>query len=50
MGALRVQLAPTVAEADRSRLARCLELFEDYCVVTESVRDGIDVAVEVAPT
>ena len=50
IGALRVQLAPTVAEADRPRLARCLELFEDYCVVTESVRDGIDVAVEVAPT
>ena len=49
IGALRVQLAPTVADADRPRLARCLELFEDYCVVTDSVRDGIDIAVEVEP-
>ena len=47
IGALRVKLAPTVAEQDRPRLARCLELFEDYCVVTESVRDSIGVAVEI---
>ena len=50
IGALRVQLAPTVAEPDRPRIARCLELFEDYCVVTESVRDGVNVVVEVEPT
>lgn len=49
IGALRVQLAPTVALADRPRLARCLELFEDFCVVTESVRQGIAVDVEVVP-
>lgn len=33
--------------ADRSRLARCLDLFEDYCVVTQAVRDGIPVSVRV---
>ena len=49
IGALRVRLAPTVADADRPRLARCFELFEDYCVVTDSVRDGVDIAVEVGP-
>ena len=29
------------------RLKRCLDLFEDFCVVTASVRDGIPVAVKV---
>lgn len=29
------------------RLSRCLNLFEDYCVVTQSVRGGIEVSVEV---
>jgi len=32
----------------RERINRCLGLFEDYCVVTQSVRHGIDVAVTVA--
>jgi len=30
----------------RDRLGRCLDLFEDYCIVTQSVRGGIDVTVE----
>ncbi|MDE2089016.1 MAG: OsmC family protein [Gammaproteobacteria bacterium] len=30
-----------------ARLARCAEIFEDFCVVTESVRHGIPVQVEV---
>lgn len=33
--------------AERAKLERCLGLFEDYCVVTESVRNGISVGVEV---
>jgi len=33
--------------ADPSRAQRCLELFEDFCVVTASVREGIAVNVEV---
>jgi uncharacterized OsmC-like protein len=28
---------------------RCRQLFEDYCVVTQSVRQGIDVEVSVEP-
>ncbi|UCD17608.1 MAG: OsmC family protein [Candidatus Zixiibacteriota bacterium] len=29
------------------RLQKCIELFEDFCVVTASVRNGVDVSVEV---
>jgi uncharacterized OsmC-like protein len=32
---------------DRSRAQRCLGLFEDFCVVTASVKQGIPVNVEV---
>lgn len=28
-------------------MSRCLELFEDFCIVTERVRRGIMVTVEV---
>lgn len=47
--ALRVRLEPVVGEQDRLRMRRCLEIFEDFCVVTQSVRAGIDVDVSVAP-
>lgn len=51
IGGLRVRLSPDVTPEDRERMGRCLELFEDFCIVTESVRQGIDVdvAVEAAP-
>lgn len=34
-------------EQDRERMKRCLDVFEDYCIVTHSVRKGIDVKVAV---
>lgn len=43
----RVSIDLDVDEADRPRMRRCLELFEDFCVVTASVRSGIPVDVEV---
>jgi uncharacterized OsmC-like protein len=43
-----VDLAPDVAVADSAKLARCEQLFEDFCIVTESVRQGIPVTVSVA--
>jgi organic hydroperoxide reductase OsmC/OhrA len=49
VGEIRVRLAPAVAPEARERIGRCLELFEDFCVVTESVRRGLPVAVEVVP-
>ena len=42
-----VKLEPTVAEEDRPRMQRCLDIFEDYCIVTQSVRDGLNVNVAV---
>jgi organic hydroperoxide reductase OsmC/OhrA len=49
VGSLRVRLAPSVRAEDRKRLGRCSEIFEDFCIVTQSVRGGLDVHVEVAP-
>lgn len=49
IGRVRVTLAPGIVD-DRERVARCLGLFEDYCIVTASVREGIDVEVRVEPT
>ena len=28
-------------------MSRCLEIFEDFCVVTASVREGIEIDVKV---
>lgn len=40
-----VVLAPELQAPDRDRFERCEALFEDFCVVTESVRRGIPVNV-----
>ncbi|MDA8311306.1 MAG: OsmC family protein [Actinomycetota bacterium] len=45
--AVRVQLHPQLAPGTEGRVRRCLELFEDFCVVTEAVREGIRVDVDV---
>jgi len=47
IGGLRVRLAPEVTQEQRERMGRCLDLFQDFCIVTESVRTGIAVDVEV---
>jgi len=46
---ISVRLEPVIPLADHHRMARCVEIFEDFCVVTASVRPGIDVHVEVVP-
>jgi uncharacterized OsmC-like protein len=50
VGDLKVWIHPLIADDDLPRIGRCLELFEDFCVVTQSVRTGLDVSVEVEPT
>jgi uncharacterized OsmC-like protein len=49
VASLRVRLEPTVAAEDRERMTRCLEVFEDFCIVGQSVRQGIAVEVDVVP-
>jgi len=44
---VEVQIDPSLPEAEISKAARCLGLFEDYCLVTQSVRQGIPVDVTV---
>ena len=46
--AIDVALKPEIDDADAGRLRRCERLFEDFCIVTESVRHGIPVNVSVA--
>ena len=47
VSSIDVELSPEVLEQDRPRMQRCQQLFEDFCVVTESVRRGIPVNVKV---
>jgi organic hydroperoxide reductase OsmC/OhrA len=47
VGGLEVRIAVDEAISETGRLKRCLELFEDFCVVTASIREGIPVEVTV---
>jgi organic hydroperoxide reductase OsmC/OhrA len=49
IGEIRVRLAPTVSTYVKERMGRCLEVFESFCLVTESVRAGVQVRVAVEP-
>ncbi len=49
IGEIRVCLAPAVSPEVREKMGRCLELFESFCLVTESVRHGVEVKVAVEP-
>ena len=40
-----VKLSPEMTNADAGRLTRCRDLFEDFCMVTQSIRQGIPVNV-----
>jgi uncharacterized OsmC-like protein len=43
-----VKILIKTAEEDPKRFQRCVEIFENYCIVTASVRQGIPVNVEVS--
>lgn len=49
VGRVDVTLHPTLL-GDQAALDKCLATFEDFCVVTQSVREGLDVRVKVEPT
>jgi uncharacterized OsmC-like protein len=42
---LDVQIYLEVNEEDKLRVPRCLNIFENYCTVTQSIRKGIEVKV-----
>ncbi len=44
-----VELRPAIQEDARFRFERCENLFEDFCTVTQSIRQGIPVKVTVVP-
>ena len=46
LGPLKVRIEPALG-TEAGRIDRCLEIFEDFCVVTQSARSGLDVEVEV---
>lgn len=43
-----VKIQIKTVEEDPKRFQRCVEIFENYCIVTASVRQGIPVNVEVS--
>jgi uncharacterized OsmC-like protein len=42
-----VEITPEVSEEHRKQLERCVEVFESFCVVTQSVRQGMPINVRV---
>lgn len=46
---LQVRLEPVAPVEQHARMQRCLDVFEDYCLVSQSVRQGIAVATTVEP-
>lgn len=44
---LEALISPDVDEEEKEKLEKCVEIFEDYCTVTGSIREGIDVEVDV---
>jgi len=42
-----VEINPVLSQADAARFKRCEGLYEDFCVVTESIRHGIPVNVTI---
>ena len=44
---LDAQIRLDVNKDDKSRVDRCLGIFENYCTVTQSVRKGLDVKVTI---
>ena len=47
---LDVKLYPKLGtEDDLGKLEKCKDLFEKYCIVTESIRNGLPVKIDVVP-
>lgn len=44
---INVEIHLEADDKDKARVHRCLDIFENYCTVTESVRKGIEVKVNI---
>ena len=44
---IKVKLKPLIKQNDVAKSNRCVDLFEDFCIVTQSVRKGINVKVDI---
>ncbi len=49
VGHIQVQISVATEEQDAKRFKRCIDIFENYCIVTASIRQGIPVDVSVVP-
>lgn len=49
VGSLKVTMEPVFDGPVPERFHRCAEIFQDFCIVTESVRSGVQVDVDVRP-
>jgi uncharacterized OsmC-like protein len=47
IGKIDVSIMVNLPDGQYDRINRCLDLFEDYCIVTASVRKGIPINVVV---
>ena len=47
IGGMEVEIEPTLSPAEVEKARRCLETFEDFCMVTQSVRQGFPIEVKV---
>lgn len=47
IGGIKVRLLPKWTKETATKAQRCLQIFEDFCVVTQAVRQGVPVEVRV---
>ena len=44
---MNVEISPEVSEGSQKKLGRCVELFEGFCIVSQSIEQGIPINVRV---
>ena len=47
IGGMKVRLFPKWTQETAAKAQRCLQIFEDFCVVTQAVQHGVPVEVQV---
>ncbi len=50
IGGIQVDITVNAADSESKGIERCTRIFKDFCVVTESVKNGVPVEVEVRRT